>query len=106
MESIDIGYREMSFRVKDAAYILSTPELLEKITGDTYAAMMDFHTYCTQEGFAEDTVFRLTLSPGVHLDSALREVIRVLKMEKSGGCRPFDDSVAREASKPIFEQGV
>ena len=104
METINTGYQEFQFRVKDAAHILSTPELLEKITGDTYAAMMDFHTYCTQEGFAEDTVFHLTLSPGVHLDSALREVVRILKLEKAGGCKPFSDhdmgDASREASIP------
>ena len=92
METINTGYQEFQFRIKDAAEILSTPARLEKITPDTYAAMMDFYTYCTQEGFGEDAGFILTLSPGVHLDSALREVVRVLKLAKNGGCTPFDDS--------------
>ncbi len=108
METIDIGYREVPFRVKDAAHILSTPELLEKISADTYDALLEFHTYCTQEGFGEDTGFRLTLTPGAHLDSALREVVRVLKLVKNGGCQPFDDSdmgtPSREASREASMQ--
>lgn len=106
METINTGYQEFQFRVKDAANILSTPELLEKATADTYDALLEFHTYCTQEGFDYDTFFRLTLTPGVHLDSALREVVRVLELAKNGGCQPFDDSAVCEASKQIFEQGV
>ncbi len=106
MDAIDIGYREVPFRVKDAAHILSTPELLEKITGDTYAAMKDFYDYCTQEGFGEDASFRLTLAPNASMASALREMVRVLELVKHGEYELFDDRADCEACRRIIGQGI
>ena len=99
METIDIGYREVPFRVKDAAQILSTPELLENLSPDAYAALQEFHAYCTKEEFGEDRFFRLTLAPGASMASGLREVVRVLDLAKNGGCHPFDDSHMGDASR-------
>ena len=84
METIDIGYREVTFRVKDAAEILSTPERLEKITPDTYAAMIDFYTYCTQEGFGEDTGFRLWWTPWSRQLEGEFKLVRLLPLQRNG----------------------
>lgn len=97
METTDIGYREVPFRVKDAAQILSTPELLKNLSSDAYEALQEFHAYCTKEDLGEDSFFRLTLAPGASMANGLREVVRVLEMVKNGECQPFDDS---EASVP------
>lgn len=99
MDTIDIGYREVPFRVKNVAHILASPELLEKLPPDSEAALQEFHAYCGVEKIDDDTFFCLTLAPSASMASALREVIRVLELAKRGGCKPFDDSAVCQASR-------
>ncbi len=93
METINNhGYREVSFQVQDIKNILSTPELLEKISADSYSAYMEFYDYSVKEGFVEDHFFRMTLAPDANVASGLRELIRVMEAVNNRAVSPFDDS--------------
>lgn len=108
METIKnpMGYREVSFHIRDIKEILSNPDLMEKSSAEYESALSDFLAYTEKEGFDDDRFFRMTLAPDAFFTDGLRELMRVLEAFKNGNCTPFDDSDAAFAASTVTESSM
>ncbi len=96
MNSTEIGYREVNFRMREAKEILSNPELVEQISSDHREALQVFFNYGLAENLGDDKLFRLTLAPSASLTKGVHEMIQAMARIKRGEYIPFDDSAICE----------